>query len=79
MKPTLKLHRDKFESGVYRSDVWGSYYAHFKFEISNWTATIRKASDASFSRDGEIIRYAGVWRTLREANEEARYILAGMV
>ena len=59
----------KWMKGYYRLSA-DTKFAGIKHERDGWHAEIR-------SRDtGDLIRYAGIWPTLRDAREEAERLLA---
>ena len=63
---TYKMQREY--SGCYRIHGPNGYYSNIRKESDGWHADIRKP-------DGTLTRYAGIWKTLRDAGSEAGDIL----
>lgn len=55
-------------TGLYRLVAPSGYYSNIRRVGREWYADIRKPS-------GDLKRYAGIWRTRRDAVEEATSIL----
>jgi hypothetical protein len=58
----------KFCSRIYRTESVKGRFGQIKAERRTWKAEIRTA-------DGNLVRYAGIWKTLRDAQDEITHIL----
>jgi hypothetical protein len=63
---TYRLQKDA--AGHYRLSGH-IYYAPIRRQGGKWYAEIRRQSD------GELVRYAGIWSTLKDATGEAESVM----
>lgn len=61
----------KFLPGRYRLNLGNGFFGQIKKNGRKWVAEIRR-------ENGDLVRYAGIWRTLADAEEECRFILESM-
>jgi hypothetical protein len=66
---TSKFKFTKVYAGYYKANVGADCigrdaFANVRLADGNWNAEFR------YSRDGEIVRFAGIWSTFRDAKDE---------
>jgi len=63
---TVRMHR----TGVYRLSNGGDRFGQVRRVGREWHAEIRE------TETGTLVRFAGIWRTRRDAVEEIQHVLS---